>query len=211
VGSLPCFCAAAIVAAACYGQSISLGAIGGIRTTDDLTYAASASKRYVVGPAIEFSLPRGFAVEADALYRREGYLQFLRLFPIGGYGYAGERANSWEFPLLAKYALPRLRGMRAFVEAGYAPRIGHGTVVSDEVYYDPYQLPLQWYYSHAVQKLDWPVSHGFVTGGGVSFRLGRLRLAPTVRYTHWSNAAPLPDSAQNQVDVLLGIGMQLRR
>jgi len=64
---------------ACCGQSLSIGVIGGVRGTDDLTGpgATSASKRYAVGPALDIGLPRGFGLEADALYRREGYHSFF--------------------------------------------------------------------------------------------------------------------------------------
>ena len=33
----------------------------------------SSTRRYVVGPTIELRLPAGFAIEADALYRRMNY------------------------------------------------------------------------------------------------------------------------------------------
>jgi hypothetical protein len=64
-----------ITSCLCPGQSFSIGGIGGGTPTDDLTGAGavSASKRYVIGPALDIGLPLGFGVEADALYRREGY------------------------------------------------------------------------------------------------------------------------------------------
>jgi hypothetical protein len=31
------------------------------------------------------------------------------------------------------------------------------------------------------------VTHGIVTGGGVEFGRGRLRIAPELRYTRWNN------------------------
>ena len=49
----------------CLGRTISVGAIGGARVTDDLTGAGatSVSKRYVVGPALDIGLPLGLGVD----------------------------------------------------------------------------------------------------------------------------------------------------
>src|ERR1035437_6018056 len=119
-----------LTACACFGQSLSVGAIGGVRGTDDLTGAGatSVSKRYVVGPALEIGLPLGFGVEVDALYRREGYQTGW-----GNFAYSvvsGERANSWEFPMLLKYHLPFPK-IKPFLEAGIAPRTIRGTIRSE--------------------------------------------------------------------------------
>jgi hypothetical protein len=67
------------IACQCFGQSISVGAMGGVLTTNDLTDngATSVSKRYVVGPAVDIGLPFGLGVEIDALYRREGYQSYF--------------------------------------------------------------------------------------------------------------------------------------
>ncbi len=39
------------------------------RGVDVITHTFSNTKNYVIGPTVELSLPFGFAVEADALYR----------------------------------------------------------------------------------------------------------------------------------------------
>jgi hypothetical protein len=57
-----------------------------------------------------------------------------------------------------------------------------------------------------------------VIGGGVQFGIGRLRLSPGVRYTHWNNTpivgtfgnGPSWESTQNQVDILVGIEWKIR-
>jgi outer membrane protein with beta-barrel domain len=209
----------ALSAAACCGQSLSVGAVGGVRATDDMAGgggAISASKHYAIGPAVDIGLPLGFGVEVDALYRREGYQSAWGNFAYSVF--SDERANSWEFPVLVKYKLP-LRGIRPFLEAGYAPRVIGGSISSDGVTYfgNSGVLP-QPVYSHFTASTDWPVSQGVVAGGGVQFGIGRLRLSPAVRYTHWSNAAvsgfysdgPSFGSARDQVDVLVGISWKLR-
>jgi len=113
----------------CYGQSLSVGAVGGARVTDDLSGAGatSVSKRYVVGPALDIDLPLGLGVEVDALYRREGFQSSFSNAFIGVS--SEERANSWEFPILPKYKLP-IPLAKPFLEAGYAPRVIHGSLSS---------------------------------------------------------------------------------
>jgi hypothetical protein len=197
----------------CFGQSFSVGVIGGARFPDDLSGAGATgvSKRYVVGPALDIGLPHGFGVEAGALYRREGYQSSFSNFAYSIF--SGERANSWEFPLLLKYRLP-FRAARPFLEAGYAPRVIHGSISSDYVQLFPALLPPQ----HSTRGTDWPISHGLVVGGGVSFRAGRLRLSPGLRYTHWNNSAisgfygdgPSWQSTQDQVDMLFGVTWGIR-
>jgi len=101
--------------------------------------------------------------------------------------------NSWEFPLLLKKDFP-FPAIKPFVEGGYAPRVIEGT----------YAYP--------------SLSHGLVVGGGVEFEIGRLRLSPAVRYTHWNNATavlavpegPTINLTQNQADLVLGISWKIR-
>ncbi len=191
----------------CEGQSISIGVIGGGRTTDDVTYAAvHESRRYIVGPIVELALPFNFAVEFDALYHRHGYS--LSTGNFAGYVTVSERANSWEFPLLLKYKLP-MRGIKPFVEAGLAGRRITGSIhesgATINIMTDR-QTPF-----NTVLNANAGASLGFVAGGGVQIGLGRLRLSPKVRDTYWNN---LPvnenfgdrrsfESTQNQFDVMV--------
>ena len=198
-----------LTACICLGQAVSVGVVGGIRTTNDLSggfVATSESKRYVVGPALNIGLPFSLGIEVDALYRREG-------FRVNGI--SDERANSWEFPLLIKYNLP-FPVIKPFIEAGYAPRWIQGTERTNYVLILPQPL-------HASGSVfggtNWPVSQGFVAGGGVQFGIGRLLVAPAVRYTYWNNTpivgvfsggGPSWQSTQNQVDILVGIAWKIK-
>ncbi len=161
-------------------------------------------------------MPLGFAVEADALYRRAG---FQTSASNGSYSiFAAEHANLWEFPVLLKYRIP-LTAAKPFLESGYVPRIIGGSV--DRNYVD--NLPAgqgtySTYYS------TWSNRNGLAVGGGIQFALGPLRLSPTVRYTYWTDStvsgayggphaifsAPPWQSTQNQVDVLLGVAWKFR-
>lgn len=103
------------------------------------------------------------------------------------------RANSWEFPLLAKYYLSRRHfPFRFFMSGGYVLR--HLSDVE------------------SVFLRENPV-HGVAGGGGLRLRVGPLRLAPEIRYTRW-RGRPFDEqgsrgfflrSAQNQVDLLLAV------
>lgn len=194
-----------LTGAVCFGQTISVGVIGGARVTDDLTGAGatSVSKPYVVGPAVDIGLPLGLGIEVDALYRREG---FQSSFSNPFYSVSSEeRANSWEFPMLLKYRLP-VPLVKPFAEVGYAPRVINGSISSQD------------FLVGSTTSEHWPDSQGLVIGGGVQFGIGRLRLSPGVRYTHWNNTpitgyysnGPSWESTQNQVDILVGIEWKIR-
>jgi hypothetical protein len=162
---------------------------------------------------IELGLPLGFALEFDALYHRNGYL-------IANGNFAGsviesERANSWEFPILLKYRLPLPR-VKPFVEVGLAPRSISGTISESGVNVNVLtgqQTPFS-----SSSKTDWSNSVGVITGVGVQFGVGRLRVSPEARYTHWTSTpisgtfsdGPSFYSTQEQVDILVGIGWKIR-
>lgn len=197
----------------CFGQSISVGVKGGVRATGDIgsnnLSAISESKRYIVGPMLEVGLPFGIGVEADALYRRNGYRTDRANF-AGGFS-GRERANSWEFPLLLKYKLP-IPLVKPYVAGGVAARTMSGFIDSTGYAIDFLTGKRTFSSSgHADAKLSNSV--GFVAGGGVQFGLGKLRISPEVRYTYWNNT-PVNEqgsqgygfqSSQNQVDVLVGV------
>ena len=211
----------------CAAQSIAIGAIGGGRVTDDVVSFNTPesnllvsgapvfrveSRFYDVGPAIEIGLPHGLGVEFDALYHRQGF--FYTFYHDTLYTTAGERDNTWEFPLLLKYRL-RWLVFHPFVEAGVAPRTMSGrltgTLQSDDITLSPPSpLSLTMSYSPSV---------GFVAGGGLRFDLGHLRLEPQMRYTRWFTT-PISglagdilgsfSSNLNQADIFVGISWRLR-
>jgi hypothetical protein len=65
------FIAIASFASIASAQLISIGAVGGVPIADTTGYN-SESRPYIVGGSAEIRLPAGFALEADALYRRVG-------------------------------------------------------------------------------------------------------------------------------------------
>jgi len=174
-----------------FGQSLSIGGIGGGTATNDLSnqWVTDVSARYMIGPTLDIGLPFGFGFEADALYRHETYQATFIPVPQ-------QHVTSWEFPLLLRKTLP-FPLIKPFVEGGYAPRaLQGGSLMS------PYPS----------------ASHGIVIGGGVGLGIGRLRLSPVLRYTHWNNSpavliysdGPTISLTQNQVDLLLGVSWRIR-
>ena len=120
-------------------QIVSVGVKGGVPTTPAVadyftgpTHVLDTG-RWTVGPTIEFRLPFGFSVEADALYR--GYREHFSVvsdefiipagFNVGAtvipalFVSSQSGTKVWDFPLLLKYQIGSRR-FRPFVGAGYA-------------------------------------------------------------------------------------------
>lgn len=98
-----------ITCCACSGQSLTIGVVGGARATNDVSTFVSMpeSRRYIVGPSVELSLPHNLSIEVDALYHRLGYRYVAPpIIGLSGIYNESERANSWEFPIVLKYKLP---------------------------------------------------------------------------------------------------------
>ena len=163
---------------------------------------------------IEIGLTHGFALEFDAVYHRQGFFYTFAHDTL--YSTARERDNTWEFPLLLKYKL-RFPVLHPFVEAGVAPRTISGRVAATG------QISLNTPATTPPLGPSVPISYspsvGFVAGGGIQFNLGRLRLAPQVRYTRWATApvgggnyllGSTYSSNQNQFDLLVGISWKVK-
>ncbi len=216
-----------LVCLAAWGQSVELGVIGGVPFTaafetgkDPYSHfcnyagAASATRRYTVGPEFRISLPRGLSVSTGALFKRLGYDSYSETacFAV----YTRSIQNSWEVPVMVAYTLPRHLPGRPYVTAG--PSFRASTNVSLTGFsispggYNPNVNP-----SATSSALVDSRSHiGLAVGVGVEAGTGRLRIRPEVRYTRW---APSTDqlaltsvlqSNQNQVELLLRFGFRVR-
>lgn len=200
-----------LAAGNCQAQPrIGFGIKGGIRASNDLDsdWAESESKRYTVGPMIDFALPFRLGVEVDGLYRRTGFR--TTFYGIGSVSFSRYRANTWEFPMLLKYRLPRFIA-QPYIEAGYAPRYISGSYTSVGASQDLSTGAT----SYGSSRGDWKpaVTHGFVTGVGIEAGGRHVRVAPEFRYTRW-NRDPIDffgphgysvHATQNQAEVMIGI------
>jgi len=196
-----------ILSSSVLAQSVSFGVKAGVPITDAFqTFQGNQrsyftnTKRYLIGPTVQVNLPGRFAIEVDALYKRMGY-QYEQAPPNSVY--AKTVANSWEFPLLVKWAI--LPGpVRPFVDAGASFRnisginqfrsIANNTGIS----------------TNNASEFNKRNDIGLVFGGGVEFKLGRVRISPELRYTRWGSenfrdpAFSLLRTNRNQGDFLLG-------
>jgi hypothetical protein len=159
--------------------------------------------RYLVGPAVEVKLPLHLAVEVDALYSRFG-LRTTNGY-IGGSYTQSQRANSWEFPILAKF-----RPFRpVFVEGGFVPR-----TMSGSTHYESVSIDFAGNSKRDAGDLDtqYDVTRGWIVGGGLDLPFRHFRVSPEVRYTRWNDRPVFlygshgyfVQSTQNRADIMIG-------
>ena len=146
------------------------------------------------------------SVELDAIYKRTG-------FSDGPFGSTCCRfsdqitANQWEFPLLAKYEILGGR-IRPFIDAG--PVLRHMSGFKDVFMIILASGSISGTFNNT-PDLSNRNSPGFAAGGGVTFRILRMRISPEFRYTRWGSGAfqiaqfgPEAVSNANQEDLLVG-------
>jgi hypothetical protein len=175
------------------GQRIYWGLIGGTGLTRDFPYyeVSGAADAYgnpayrfehlpgprslIVGGLLEVRLTSSFSIEADVLHRPLRTIITDTEFPVGSPSVTTTNnyvaANTWEFPLMLKWNLPApmVRGrVRPFLEGGVAFR------TSQDV-------------SGAL-----PSQFGMTAGVGAAVHFGKLRVAPTLRYTRWDKETFFP-------------------
>ena len=193
--SIILFCAAVNSASA---QLVSVGALGGLRLTNGFDFD-DHSRIYDVGGSVEFRLPAGFAVEADALYQRIGYsygsISVNDAVITAGNAFQ-ERANLWEFPLLGKYYFRTSdAAWQPFLGTGFAFRTGslHADVTDFST--TPFTL------FHGDSRFN--VQTGAELAAGIRFRLGPINLLPQARYTYWGGSTQR--LSKNEATLLLGV------
>jgi len=201
-----------LVIAPAFAQPISIGVKGGVPITDafetfqgNSAFYATNTKRYLVGPSFQINLPARFSIEIDALYKRLGY-QYNQSLSTGTVT-TRTVANSWEFPALVRFAITP-GPIRPFVAAGGSVRNISGIEsVRDTINTGLAPVRVQLNNASEFNKRN---DLGFVFGGGLEFRLGRLRITPEVRYTRWGSenfrdpVNALLRTNRNQGDFLLG-------
>ena len=195
-----CFLSVLVITAAgsTSAQLISVGALGGVRPTDGVSYG-DESRPYIVGGSVELHLPAQFAIEADALYQRIGdtSIFFSINGPVSNSFTTRERGNSWEFPLLVKYYFRSpTASWQPFIGTGYSLRtISFHT---DSTFSPDDLSPLNF-------RSDFRagLSVGASVVGGLRFHYGHLAFLPQARYTRWGDSNDNINS--NEVMLLLGL------
>jgi hypothetical protein len=190
------------------GQRLYWGLIGGTGLTPDFPRsdvstpedaygnpAATVARMpgphtFIVGGLLEVQLTSNFAIEADVLHRSLPGVSVNTVFFSGGptvtTRYNLPTANTWEFPVMLKWNLPSplLWGrVRPFLEGGPAFRTSQD---------DSGALPSQF---------------GVTAAVGAAVHFGKLRVAPTIRYTRWERDGGFPNYATkpDQVEFLTSV------
>src|SRR5258706_4486272 len=168
-----------------YGQRLSYGLKAGGAISESGLISADESKRYIVGGTVEVSLGRGFAAEADVLYRHNGFTsQFTYgpgFFPSDSAVTITNRSRSslLEIPVLGKYYFRHERKAQPFVLTAYSFRKAYTT---NDARFTGAGAPNR-------QKSSYwtPLNIGATIGAGMNWRVGGIALGPEIRYTHWGS------------------------
>ena len=183
------------------GRQFFFGIVGGAALTDAFGHEStgfiigpdgleplrsrsySSLRDYLIGPMIEAGLPwGGLSIEIDVLYRPMN-LTTAGVNPDGSlHSVSPATVVTWQFPALAKYRLAS-GPVKPFLEAGPSFRVSGN--LNDAL----------------------PSAYGGTAGLGVETQLGRFRIGPVVRYTHWAgdDGSAGSRTRRNQVELLLGV------
>lgn len=184
-----------VFSTAVFAQPFGFGIKAGVPMTDfvdavsqsnpSLSYVVNTN-RYVVGPMAELRLPFGLGVEVDALYRHYGF--------NGAPG--SVTTGAWEFPLVGKYKF-KTPIVHPYVEAGVAwdKLSGLTEAINSAI---------------KTSTLHTDVTHGIVFGGGIEVKVLKIRVAPEIRFTRWTDQhfldpAGLIKSNLSQAEFLVGV------
>ena len=190
-----------------FGTRVSLGLIAGANLTADYASAAgtrippaldnisftsqlanasfistSGPRSFSAGPLVEVAMPKNLSVEIEGIYRP--LRSSVQIFFPGGRRSmtVADHRSSWEFPVLARYR-GRIRGARPFVELGPSVR--------------------------TLQDIHGAMPYGLTAGAGMEQRLGRLKVAPRLRFTHWAQYPHPAATDPRRSEVALFTGFSL--
>jgi hypothetical protein len=204
-----------LLAALAPAQIVSVGVKAGIPVTPALPHYESDypnlldTGRWTIGPTIELRLVYGFSVEADALYRAYRLQQNFAFAEFASAGvtfppiFNSSRSNAkvWDFPVLLKYRFGT-RSFRPFIDAGYTWSHSTSDVTSSQTCLGSADAcaasNLSRYFHPLNTTSSTGTSGGPTAGVGVDFKVGKFKLSPEVRYTHFSNPT------RNQTTVMIG-------
>jgi hypothetical protein len=173
-------------------QPVQVGVKGAVPVLDTTPDYGGESKPYLVGPSVEVRLPKGFAIEVDALYQRVGQTRTAQFGGISagpsngfinGVYFNRMRGNSWQFPILGKwYFRERSSAWQPFVSLGPSIRRVAYTYDTAEAFAGLNGLTN--FQTHAEHAGNWSV--GGTAGAGARFNKGRFAITPEFRYTRWA-------------------------
>lgn len=181
-----------------FGQSLSVGVLGGAPFTDVVNNGTIApintvvtSSNFTVGPSVQLNLPLNLRVEFDALYRPYGFNLYNQLIAAQVNNGTSVSGQQWSFPLLLQYRFS-FPIVRPFLEVG--PSFQHltGTGSLTSAITGPGEL------LHSSNV-------GIVLGGGVDVKVPFVQLSGELRYTRETTSYFSNISNLNQAEVLFGV------
>lgn len=188
----------------------AVGVKGGVPFTSNfetgsapgVTFTAD-TKRYTVGPVVEFRGPFGLGIEADALYRRLDFESQGNEVDI--FVRQKTTANAWDIPLLLKWRLTP-GPIKPYFSVGPTFRYLSNLDQVRDFFFAPGNRMTQATTDQPAQ-LQNRFTAGFTLSGGV--QLGS-HIAPEIRYTRWGwetfkDLSGVFRSNQNQVEFLVGL------
>ncbi len=171
--------------------------------------------RLTLGPMVELRLPRRFAVEVSALYRRVQYISETRVREISPSDFLPfdqtlrieTRARNLDVPVILKYRFSS-RPVQPFVGVGGAARWVFGVERRFPTSSGPLRVPES---LQLPPELSRRWSGGAVVTAGLEWRISALRIAPEIRYYRWASPT-FRDveggwfSHANQLELLFSVG-----
>jgi opacity protein-like surface antigen len=197
-------------AVSAWAQLFSYGVKAGVPLNNFLDAARSQhfafnanTNRYIVGPTAELHLPFGLGVEVDILYRHFDYNGSGTLVDV--ITNSRTTGNAWEFPLLAKYRIPKLplKVVHPYVDAGVAWDTLSG--LTEAITRNSITTS-----TSSPAELNTTATRGFVMGAGLSVKVLVIHVSPEIRFTRWGaqhfiDPGGLLHSNVNQGEFLVGI------
>ena len=164
-------------------QFVTFGVKGGVAITAPGA-SNNESKRWEVGPSVEFRLPANFAAEFSAIYSRVGATTLFYYTPpiespLQTVSYR-TRGNNWEFPILGKYYFgSEQRSWRPYLGTGYSFRTTWFDLKGQNTSVDPVRntTVTSTFHNHYRTSLD----VGAMAAAGVRFQAGRVKFLPEIR------------------------------
>jgi hypothetical protein len=192
-------------------QQLSFGVAGGTNITANFPTTDTSAPadmfgnpanrfQYMTGPRspilgglVGIGLPDGFSLEANVLERPMLSTLIFTQYPASGgatvYRNTFTSVRAWEFPVLVKYSLPAVSSadrLRPFLEAGPSFRTQENASGTQ------------------------PSQFGLSAGAGIAFHVGKIQIAPTLRYTRWDHESIYPKFATkpDQVELLTSVAYE---
>lgn len=158
-------------------QSFHWGFLGGTVMQSPYIPQINEGVAFTPGGLVEFRLPGRFAIEANALYRRQGYTGPFQIdeTPSDLVGALTSRSNILDVPVLGKYRHPVQDFINVFLTSGYVRRWRNESFRVSGTRETIGPIP-QFPSERTSQS-------GFAIGGGVELDGGTLRMSIGYRYS----------------------------